>query len=507
MTVKFGNRVKHTLSGIAAQGDLTFATAVAGFQTLDDAGYVAGDVCHYTIEVGEQFEVGTGTITVTSGVFGMSRVVIESSAAGNAKLSVPASGTCFVTVLAQDIVQNLPNLLDVATTVPNANQVLAYDSGTAKWTPTNPAGGVSSVADQTALAAASGMSVKDFIWVEDSKSLYIYDGTEWDKVATGNQVAPRYTTAPPATLLLASDGSTTSDIVTVAVDDLGYPVQYAWDAFSGSNVYGPSALPPQLTAVNVNQNGTYTLTPSGTSSDAGAVSFRAQASDGVATIVGVTTVTLQFSANFTVSSLSRNGDTLSSSSTGLFSATTNGGFISTNGFLVGDVLNTGKWYFEAKYTQAHTLTNGGLFTGFIDAVRGANNDTGYSTSPGGNVAVWFKQNGEVGHNGPYDNESGFSTSSKWTSGVCTTGNSVTTADILMYAFDTTAKKAWFGINNNWSLFTGNPVTGAGMPMSDITGAVRFFVGYNNVSGSIGIQIQTGAGGNPTYSAPTGFDNY
>ena len=249
MTVKFGNRVKHTLSGIAAQGDLTFATAVAGFQTLDDAGYVAGDVCHYTIEVGEQFEVGTGTITVTSGVFGMSRVVIESSAAGNAKLSVPASGTCFVTVLAQDIVQNLPNLLDVATTVPNANQVLAYDSGTAKWTPTNPAGGVSSVADQTALAAASGMSVKDFIWVEDSKSLYIYDGTEWDKVATGNQVAPRYTTAPPATLLLASDGSTTSDIVTVAVDDLGYPVQYAWDAFSGSNVYGPSALPPQLTAV------------------------------------------------------------------------------------------------------------------------------------------------------------------------------------------------------------------------------------------------------------------
>ena len=507
MTVKFGNRVKHTLVGIAGTGDLTFGTAVDGYQTFNDAAYVAGDVCHYTIESGVSYEIGTGTITVSAGVFGMSRVVIESSESGNAALVVPASATCFVTVLAQDIVQNLANLLDVATTVPNANQVLAYNSGTAKWGPVTPAGGISSVADQTALAAFTGMSVKDFIWVEDSKSLYIYDGAEWDKVATGSQVAPRYTTAPPATLLLASDGSTTSDIVTVAVDDLGYPVQYAWDAFSGSNVYGPSALPPQLTAVNVNQNGTYTLTPSGTSSDAGAVSFRAQASDGVATVVGVTTVTLQFSANFTVSSLSRNGDTLSASSTGLFSATTNGGFISTSGFLVGDVLNTGKWYFEAKYTQAHTLTNGGLFTGFIDAVRGANNDTGYSTSPGGNVAVWFKQNGEVGHNGPYDNESGFSTSSKWTSGVCTTGNSVTTADILMYAFDTTAKKAWFGINNNWSLFTGNPVTGAGMPMSDITGAVRFFVGYNNVSGSIGIQIQTGAGGNPTYSAPTGFDNY
>ena len=44
-------------------------------------------------------------------------------------------------------------------------------------------------------------------------------------------------------------------------------------------------------------------------------------------------------------------------------------------------------------------------------------------------------------------------------------------------------------------------------MSGITGAVRFWVGYNNVSGSIGVQILTGAGGNPTYSAPTGFDNY
>jgi len=354
---------------------------------------------------------------------------------------------------------------------------------------------------------SSGNTAGDLGFATDTKSVYIWDGTEWDKVATGSQVAPRYTTAPPSTLLLASDGSTTSDIVTVAVDDMGYPVQYAWDAFSGSNVYGPSALPPQLTTVNVNQNGTYTLTPSGTSSDAGEVSFRTQASDGVATIVGVTALTLQFSANFTVSSLSRNGDTLAAATTGLFSATTNGGFISTSGFLVGDVLDLGKKYFEVKYTQAHTLTNSGLYTGLIDAVRGANNDTGYSTSPGGNVAVWFTQDGTVGHNGPYDVEAGFSNSGKWTSSVCTTGNSVTTDDILMYAYDTTAKKTWFGINNNWSLFTGDPVSGAGMPMSDITGAVRFFVGYNNVSGTIGVQIQTGAGGSPTYSAPSGFENY
>ena len=502
--VKFVNRVKLNLT-TTGTGTVTFGSVVDGFQSLADASVVDSDVVRYTIESGTNYEVGTGTIGLSGGTYTMARSPSSSSQSNNSAINVGGGAVCFLTMLSEDIVQVLSDLDNVSSVTPAGGQNLSYDSGTSSWVPASPSGGITSVGNYAGLPASPNET--DLAWVQDIKSLYIYDGAEWDKVATGSQVAPRYTTAPPATLLLASDGTTTSDIVTVAVDDMGYPVQYAWDAFSGSNVYGPSALPPQLTAVNVNQNGTYTLTPSGTTSNAGVVSFRSQASDGVATVVGVTTVTLQFSANFTVSALSRNGDTLAASSTGLFSAVTNGGFVSTSGFLVGDVLNTGKWYFEAKYTQAHTLTNGGLFTGLIDAVRGANNDTGYSTTPGGNVAVWFKQNGEVGHNGPYDNEDGFTNSSKWTAGVCTTGNSVTTADILMYAFDTTAKKAWFGINNNWSLFTGDPVTGAGMPMSDITGPVRFFVAYNNVAGTIGLQILTGDGGSPTYSAPTGFDNY
>ena len=502
--VKFVNRVKLNLT-TTGTGTVTFGSVVDGFQSLADASVVNSDVVRYTLESGTNYEVGTGTIGLAGGTYTMARSPSSSSESDNSAINLGSGAVCFLTMLAEDVVQVLADLDNVSSTAPAGGQNLSYDSGTSSWVPASPSGGITSVGNYAGLPASP--SETDLAWVQNTKALYIYDGAEWDKVATGNQVAPRYTTSPPATLLLASDGSTTSDIVTVAVDDMGYPVQYAWDAFSGSNVYGPSALPPQLTTVNVNQNGTYTLTPSGTSSDAGEVSFRTQASDGVATIVGVTALTLQFSANFTVSSLSRNGDTLAAATTGLFSATTNGGFISANGFLVGDVLDTGKKYFEAKYTQAHTLTNSGLYTGFIDAVRGDNNDTGYSTSPGGNVAVWFTQDGTVGHNGPYDVEAGFSNSGKWTSSVCTTGNSVTTDDILMYAYDTTAKKTWFGINNNWSLFTGDPVSGAGMPMSDITGAVRFFVGYNNVSGTIGVQIQTGAGGSPTYSAPSGFENY
>ena len=294
MTVKFGNRVKHTLSGIAAQGDLTFATAVAGFQTLDDAGYVAGDVCHYTIEVGEQFEVGTGTITVTSGVFGMSRVVIESSAAGNAKLNVPASGTCFVTVLAQDIVQNLPNLLDVATTVPNANQVLAYDSGTAKWTPTNPAGGIVSVANLTALNALSGMAAKDLTWVEDSKSLFIYDGTEWDRFYTDTNAVPDWTTPPPSTKqTLAVDGTATVETV-AANDPEGFPIEYTFDTNPAS--------PAQATVSNT--AGVFTITPSTSVSDEGEFTLRYRASDGIHSNALSTVYVLSFYSNPDMSNVS-----------------------------------------------------------------------------------------------------------------------------------------------------------------------------------------------------------
>ena len=281
MTVKFGNRVKHTLVGIAGTGNLTFGTAVAGYQTFNDASYVAGDVCHYTIENGTQFEIGTGTITVAGGVFGMSRVVIESSETNNAALSVPASATCFVTVLAQDIVQNLPNLLDVDTTVPNANQVLAYDSNIAKWKPVNPAGGISSVANQTALAAVTGMATKDFIWVEDSKSLYIYDGTEWDRVYTDTNAVPEWTTAPPTSELLAKDGTATTQTV-VAADPEGFPIEYSYDT-----------NPSNQTQATISQsNGTFTITPS--TSNAGDFVLRYKASDGLHSTARSTAYSLSF---------------------------------------------------------------------------------------------------------------------------------------------------------------------------------------------------------------------
>ena len=324
-------------------------------------------------------------------------------------------------------------------------------------------------------------------------------------------VAPRFTTSPAAELVLGSPDS--GRITAVAVDEAGFPITYDWDGYKDSGgsttVYKDGSLPPQVLSITQPTAGVFRFTnDSAAITPAGTFNFRVKASDGaLVSTASTTTVTLQFSSEIIVSALSRDGDTLASSSTGLFSATTNGGFISASGFLVGDEIKTGKQYLEAKYTQAHTLTNGGLYIGLIDAVRGANNDTGYSTSPGGNVAVWFLQDGVVGHNGPYDVETGFTTTSKWASNPCTTGSSITQADVIMFAYDTTAKAAWFGLNNQWSLFTGVPGVGAGMPFTDAGSTMRFFVAYNNVAGTIGVQFQTGGSHSPTYNPPTGFDAY
>lgn len=283
MTVKFGNRVKHTLVGIAGTGDLTFGTAVAGYQTFSDASYVAGDVCHYTIENGAQYEIGTGTITVTGGVFGMSRAVIETSETNNAALVVPASATCFVTVLAQDIVQNLPNLLDVDTTLPNANQVLAYDSTIAKWKPVTPAsssGGISisSVGNYAGLPASP--SETDLAWVEDTKSLYIYDGTEWDRVNSGSDALPEITTVLPTTLNFQPSSA---NVVTIAANDPdGFPLTYDFDT-------NPADVSSIVSSVNNANNGTFTIN---TTSGAGSFSFRAKVNDGVHTSITTSTVTV-----------------------------------------------------------------------------------------------------------------------------------------------------------------------------------------------------------------------
>ena len=129
----------------------------------------------------------------------------------------------------------------------------------------------------TAAFPSSNNTVGDFAFASDTKSLYNWDGSEWDRISSGPQIGPRYTTTPTSEVNLSTSG-VASTLTAVAVDESGFPITYDWDAYSGSTVYNASSLPPQLTTVSEN-NGVFSLTPSTSDSDAGTVTFRTKASD------------------------------------------------------------------------------------------------------------------------------------------------------------------------------------------------------------------------------------
>jgi len=287
--VKFVDRVKMNLT-TTGTGTVTFGSVVSGFQNLADASVVDADAVRYTIESGTSYESGTGTIGLTGSTYTMARSPSSSSESDNSAINLAAGAVCFLTMLAEDVVQNLADLDNVSSTAPAGGQNLSWDSSTSSWAPSSPSGGITSVGNYAGLPASP--SETDLAWVSDQKALYVYDGTEWDRVSTGSQVSPRFTTTPPVDHSLSSSGQT-SAITTVAVDDAGFPITYDWDGFSGSTTYNSSSLPNQITNVS-ESNGVFTLTPSSNTSHAGNFTFRTKASDGVLTATSNTNVVLGF---------------------------------------------------------------------------------------------------------------------------------------------------------------------------------------------------------------------
>jgi len=271
-------------------GAVTFGSVVSGFQSLSDASVVDADVVRYTIESGTNYESGTGTISLTGSTYTMARSPSSSSESDNSAINLGAGAVCFLTMLAEDVVQVLADLDNVSSTSPAGGQNLSWDASASSWVPASPSGGITSVGNYAGLPASPNET--DLAWVQDQKALYVYDGTEWDRVSTGSQTTPRYTTIPPSTLSLDTSG-TDSTITAVAVDDAGFPITYDWDGFSGSTLYNSSSLPPQVTSVS-ESNGVFSLAASTSSSHAGSFTFRTKASDGVLTTTASTDVTLTF---------------------------------------------------------------------------------------------------------------------------------------------------------------------------------------------------------------------
>jgi asparagine N-glycosylation enzyme membrane subunit Stt3 len=121
-------------------------------------------------------------------------------------------------------------------------------------------GGGATVTSYANFAAFSnGTTEGDLAFAQDTNTLYVWDGSEWDRIYSGAQESIEWTTEPPNTLTLNADGST-STITSVAVDPDSFPVTYTYDTNPTNQA--------QATIVN-NNNGSFTFTPSTSSSNAG----------------------------------------------------------------------------------------------------------------------------------------------------------------------------------------------------------------------------------------------
>jgi hypothetical protein len=149
-------------------------------------------------------------------------------------------------------------------------------------------GSGSGVTNYANFAAFPGSpSEGDLAYAEDTNALYIYDGSEWDRISSGNNEVPEFTTSPAASYTLATDGSATS-VTVAATDPEGFDITYSHDT-------SPSS---QNQATISNSGGTFTITPSTNTSYAGNFNLRFKASDGVHTSSKTALVTLGFSTEW-----------------------------------------------------------------------------------------------------------------------------------------------------------------------------------------------------------------
>ena len=395
---------------------------------------------------------------------------------------------------------NFPDSPTNGDTTTLGGKTYTYDSTSTSWTPSSApaAAGTTVVADLSALLALTGMSDADTAFVTDTKASYMWDGVEWQRMSMGNQLGPRYTTAPTSSLALAADG-TTSDITAVAVDDSGFPVTYDWDAFSGATVYSASSLPPQLTGVS-ESNGVFTLTPSTVEANAGDFSFRVKASDGVLTTPATSSISLAFATIITIAARQTRGSNyVEPTSTGVtqFNYASAASGSNYNYFPEGATASAAGWPSGKRYIEAKWTSTEGSFGTFMLGVgeRTASHNNastgGYTTGASTTSAYIYTDTG-----GNY-----IAAGNNQTSGL----GAYVLNDVFTIAYDTDAEKVWFGKNGVWGSGCGDPgASGAGFPLSYANEGYAFVVASVSNNGGNDFTITWGGS---DYTTPTGFTNF
>lgn len=97
------NRAR-VVTATTGTGTITLGAAIAGYFTFAEAGVQDADVVPYTIEDGNDFEIGTGTYTASGTT--LTRTVTESKisgVAGTSAIDLSGNATVFITARAEDI--------------------------------------------------------------------------------------------------------------------------------------------------------------------------------------------------------------------------------------------------------------------------------------------------------------------------------------------------------------------------------------------------------------------
>ena len=351
-----------------------------------------------------------------------------------------------------------------------AKLYMRYEDGSSnQWVSLSVAGaagadgadGTPTVYANTSVLPSSGNTVGDLAFATLTKSLHVWDGSEWDRINSGGDENPRLTTTPASAIALNGDGTNTA-ITIAASDPEGFPITYSYDT--------NPANPNQITNV-VENNGVFTLVPSTNSAHAGNFTLRLKASDGVHITSHAIAMSLSFQTNFTFdTSLSTINSTYTT--TNKVNVTVGASSTATSE----QTAKMGKGYMEFKIIQDATYL-------FIGVGSGTYNAT-YSGT--GSMMIYYDG---VLYPGPVSTGLG--------------ANNVD--DIIMVAYDTTAEKVWFGMNGTWGTNM-NPATDAGITVGgdpSTNGFRPIFNGGSSSASTFRVEIISHTQG-AQYTIPTGW---
>lgn len=188
-----------------------------------------------------------------------------------------------------DSITALTGLTDTPSSLGSAGQVLQVNSGGNALEFSDAGGGVT-VYNNYSNLPSSGNTDGDLGWVKDisgsgaTKALYVWDGSEWDRVYSDAQEVVSFTTSPNAAYTLA--GGQNTDVTVAATDPDGFPISYSVLTNPTNQAQATITQP---------STGTFRFAASNSSSNAGSFTCKFIADDGVTKATASSSFSLTFS--------------------------------------------------------------------------------------------------------------------------------------------------------------------------------------------------------------------